>query len=122
MSAAAWNWPPELAELTNLSPWYLSKTFQSVYRETVQSAGVRTRLARACRLLVTTVLSISEISELCGFKNCCSFSRLFRVRFGMTASDYRRTAAGSSHNWKVGFETPSAQLAAGNGGRIAMPA
>ena len=113
---------PELAELTNLSPWYLSKTFHSVYRETVQSTGVRTRLARACHLLETTVLSISEISELCGFENCCSFSRLFRVRFGMTASDYRRTAAGSSHDWKVGFQNPSARLSAGNGGRIAMPA
>ena len=113
---------PELAELTNLSPWYLSKTFHTVYRETVQSAGVRTRLARACHLLETTTLSISEISELCGFESCCSFCRLFRARSGMTASDYRRTAADGQPERKADFGNPAIRVAAGGNRRNAGPA
>lgn len=82
----------ELAELTNQSIWHFSKTFRCLYDESPQEAAVRLRLELACRLLRESGMSISEVGAACGFENCCSFSRKFRARFRMTASQYRRMA------------------------------
>jgi len=83
----------ELAELTNFSSWYLSKTFQSLYEESPQSLSARLRLERAAMLLRDTDMMISEVAAASGFDNCCSFARAFRARFGVPASRYREAAA-----------------------------
>jgi len=82
----------ELAELTNFSSWYLSKTFQSLYEESPQSLSARLRLERAAMLLRDTDMMISEVAAASGFDNCCSFARAFRARFGTSATRYRETA------------------------------
>lgn len=79
----------ELAELTNFSSWYLSKTFQSLYEESPQSLSARLRLERAAMLLRETDMMIGEVASSSGFDNCCSFARAFRARFGTSASRYR---------------------------------
>ena len=79
----------ELAELTNFSSWYLSKTFQSLYEESPQSLSARLRLERAAMLLRDTDMMIGEVASASGFDNCCSFARAFRARFGTSASRYR---------------------------------
>ena len=86
----------ELAELTNFSSWYLSKTFQSLYEESPQSLSARLRLERAASLLRDTDMMIGEVASASGFDNCCSFARAFRARFGMSASHYREEGAGLS--------------------------
>jgi len=82
----------ELAELTNFSSWYLSKTFQSLYEESPQSLSARLRLERAAMLLRDTDMMIGEVAAASGFDNCCSFARAFRTRFGVPASRYRECA------------------------------
>ena len=79
----------ELAELTNFSSWYLSKTFQSLYEESPQSLSARLRLERAALLLRETDMMIGEVASCSGFDNCCSFARAFRARYGTSASRYR---------------------------------
>jgi len=79
----------ELAELTNFSSWYLSKTFQSLYEESPQSLSARLRLERAAMLLRDTDMMIGEVASASGFDNCCSFARAFRARFGASATQYR---------------------------------
>lgn len=79
----------ELAELTNFSSWYLSKTFQSLYQESPQSLSARLRLERAAMLLRETDMMIGEVASASGFDNCCSFARAFRARYGTSASRYR---------------------------------
>ena len=81
----------ELAELTNFSSWYLSKTFQSLYEESPQSLSARLRLERAALLLRETDMMIGEVASSSGFDNCCSFARAFRARFGTSASRYRES-------------------------------
>jgi AraC family transcriptional regulator len=81
----------ELAELTNFSSWYLSKTFQSLYEESPQSLSARLRLERAADLLRDTDMMIGEVAAASGFDNCCSFARAFRARFGQSASGFRQT-------------------------------
>ena len=82
----------ELAELTNFSSWYLSKTFQSLYEESPQSLSARLRLERAADLLRDTDMMIGEVAAASGFDNCCSFARAFRARFGTSASHFRVNA------------------------------
>lgn len=86
----------ELAELTNFSSWYLSKTFQSLYEESPQSLSARLRLERAADLLRDTDMMVGEVAAASGFDNCCSFARAFRARFGLTASRYREVGANLS--------------------------
>ncbi|MCL7715164.1 helix-turn-helix transcriptional regulator [Stenotrophomonas mori] len=83
----------ELAELTNFSSWYLSKTFHSLYQESPQSLSARLRLERAATLLRDTDMMIGEVAEASGFDNCCSFARAFRARFGQSATRYREASA-----------------------------
>lgn len=52
----------------------------------------RVRIRSAAELLISTDLSISEISRCCGYENPFYFSRVFRERMGMPPSEYRRTA------------------------------
>ncbi|MCC4619444.1 helix-turn-helix transcriptional regulator [Xanthomonas cassavae CFBP 4642] len=79
----------ELAQLTNFSGWYVSKTFQSLYEESPQALSARLRLERASDLLRDTSMMIGEVAAASGFDNCCSFARAFRARFGVSASRYR---------------------------------
>lgn len=79
----------ELAELTNFSSWYLSKTFQALYQESPQSLSARLRLERAAMLLRETDMMIGEVASASGFDNCCSFARAFRARYGTSASRFR---------------------------------
>lgn len=88
----------ELAELTNFSSWYLSKTFQSLYEESPQSLSARLRLERAALLLRETDMMIGEVASSSGFDNCCSFARAFRARFGTSASRYRESLLADSAN------------------------
>lgn len=83
----------ELAELTNFSSWYLSKTFQSLYEESPQALSARLRLERAADLLCDTDMMIGEVAAASGFDNCCSFARAFRARFGQSASRFREGRA-----------------------------
>lgn len=86
----------ELAELTNFSSWYLSKTFQSLYEESPQSLSARLRLERAADLLRDTDMMIGEVAAASGFDNCCSFARAFRAKYGQSASGFRETGAALS--------------------------
>lgn len=79
----------ELAELSNLSVWYFTKTFHALYGEGPQAAAARLRLQHATELLSDTRLSVGEIGAACGFMNNCSFSRAFRSRYGTPPSAFR---------------------------------
>lgn len=48
------------------------------------------RMSYAKQLLKTTDTDISEISEICGYKCCENFIRVFRNRFGITPLQYRK--------------------------------
>lgn len=80
---------PELAELSNVSVWYFTKTFHALYGEGPQAASARMRLRHAVKLLQQTRLSVSEVGAACGFENNCSFSRAFRAQFGVPPSLHR---------------------------------
>ena len=48
------------------------------------------RIAKACRLLEGTMLSVSEICYECGFNNKSNFNRIFLKSRGVTPTVYRK--------------------------------
>jgi len=79
----------ELAGRMSISESYLRARFRA---ETGMSLGQhlrRLRLQKAMSLLLQSELSISQISERCGFDSIFSFSRSFHRFSGMRATDYR---------------------------------
>nr|WP_269451740.1 AraC family transcriptional regulator [Tessaracoccus coleopterorum] len=52
----------------------------------------RLRIIRACHLLASTSMPISEICYLVGFGNLSNFNRQFRAETGTTPRRYRATA------------------------------
>ncbi|MEE4716339.1 AraC family transcriptional regulator [Pseudomonas alliivorans] len=51
------------------------------------------RVQRACRLLLQSDMSVSDICFEVGYANLSNFNRHFRVETGQTPSDYRRAMA-----------------------------
>ena len=106
----------ELAQRCNFSPWYFTKIFHALYGAGPQQFAAQLRLAHACRLLSATRLPVTEISAACGFDNPCSFSRAFRARYGMTASEHRlrhphaSTLCRDATPWNPALQMPWQQM------------
>ena len=69
-------------------------TFQRRWNEAMGITPARyalgLRLQEACRLLIETSDSISEVANACGFDDEFYFSRCFRREFGIPPRSYRK--------------------------------
>jgi AraC family transcriptional regulator len=77
------------ARMASYSPCHFIRAFSTVYGETPHAVLVEQRLGRAHRLVNESALAITEIARASGFENRCAFSRSFKRRFGITATDLR---------------------------------
>ena len=77
------------ARMASYSPCHFIRAFSTVYGETPHAVLVEQRLGRAHRLINESALAITEIARASGFENRCAFSRSFKRRFGITATDLR---------------------------------
>ena len=80
----------ELAELTGLTPNYLSTLFKRETGRTVSDFVADTRIDTAKNMLVHSDYTLSQISASLGFSSQSHFARVFRARTGETPSDWRR--------------------------------
>lgn len=80
----------ELMELTNMSASTLNRHFKSATGLSPIEFHIQRRIKQACRLLRSSNLSISEISEQTGFEDANYFSRQFRQVMGITPLQYRK--------------------------------
>ena len=81
----------KLARQAGLSPFYFIRAFRAAFSVTPHQYLRRRRLARACELLVTTPLPVTEVCDRVGFHSLGSFSALFRREIGETPKHYRAT-------------------------------
>ena len=84
----------ELAETLNISPSTLAKRFK---KETEMSIGAyldQILFNQACRLLLTTDLSVGQISDRLGFCDQFYFSRYFKRHQQGTPTGYRSRMKG----------------------------
>lgn len=85
---------PFLAEALERQFYLSYKRLAAVFKrdkgQSMQQFQTNVRMAQACHLLRSTLLSVGEIAARVGYADALYFSRLFHARQGMSPSEYRR--------------------------------
>jgi AraC family transcriptional regulator len=84
-----------VAESVGVHPSHLARMFRRHYQCTVGDYMRRLRLETAVEELIHSDKSLAEIALSAGFYDQSHFTHAFRLRFGLTPSDFR--AAGKAH-------------------------
>jgi len=79
-----------IADYIGITPQYLSNLFKTHETENLSHYITRIRVEEAKRLLVTTKLSITEISEAIGYANNASFTKMFKKNENVSPKTYRK--------------------------------
>lgn len=85
----------EAAQLMNRSKRRFRYQFTRHTGINFRTARVRAKLARAQSLLLTTDLSIPDISEQLGYSDRTKFERMFKRLYGATPTQYRLKVSSS---------------------------
>jgi len=83
----------KLADEYNVSLSYLSRVFKKHYGITFQQHLANTRIDRAKKLLISTSMTINDISEATGFNSRNTFIRMFKKLEGVTPTEFRTIIA-----------------------------
>ena len=90
---------PVVAEAFHVTPSHLSRLFKSVRGENFSSYVLDQKLTLAAQLLLQSPdMSIMQISESLGYYTPTYFTRLFKEKFGVTPSQYRRDVMDRTEN------------------------
>ena len=79
-----------LAEEFHLSGQYISQLFKSEIGVNFLAYLTNIRMEKAKKLLLTTSLSIAEVSAQAGYGDYRVFTKVFKKTEGITPSQYRR--------------------------------
>ncbi|WP_423188995.1 AraC family transcriptional regulator [Alkalibacterium sp. f15] len=79
-----------ISEKMALNPSYLSQLFKRTTGRTMNDYLIDYRLQKSREILDTTQESIQNISEMVGYSNPLSFTRIFKSKMKMTPSKYRK--------------------------------
>ena len=79
----------KLAGIALMSPFHLLRQFKKNYRVTPHQYLISRRLERARAALVNSDALLADICFMTGFRDTCSFSKLFRKKFGRSPQQYR---------------------------------
>ena len=82
-----------LSKNVNLSKSHLCHLFKRTMGATPSEYILKTRLAAAKGLLISTDLAVGEISDRCGFSSVSYFCQAFAAKHGTTAREYRKKYA-----------------------------
>ena len=80
----------KLSAECNISEVYFRKLFTKHFGISPKQFIIDIRVQTAKQLLAEGVLSVSAISEKCGFSNSYHFCRIFKQHTGKTPSEYRK--------------------------------
>lgn len=84
--------PDLIAEACGISKRYLHDLFKDMNGTVSQQIRDQRLVAARDRLQASRDLSISEVAYRFGFADQAQFSRLFKAKFGMTPSEFQRSA------------------------------
>jgi AraC-like DNA-binding protein len=85
----------EMAKISNMTEASFSRFIRKNTGSTFIDSLTDIRLGHACRMLIDTTHSISEISYQCGFSNISNFNRLFKRKKTCTPKEFRSSYSGS---------------------------
>lgn len=80
----------EIAKKLNISTSYLQHLYKHFFGVSVNQDIIRGRIEHACHLLNGTNLSVTEISQICGYENLEHFSRQFKKCKGISPNNYKK--------------------------------
>ncbi len=69
---------------------YLGRLFKKETGTTFSKYLNSVRLTKAEKLLLCTKEKVTSVSEACGYENATHFNRVFKKRYGLTPSEYRK--------------------------------
>lgn len=81
----------QIAEELDRSPVYISRIYKQQMMITIVDALQRTRIEKACQLLLETDWPVADIAMQTGFASTSYFHRMFKRALGVTPTDYRRS-------------------------------
>lgn len=79
-----------LAKLAGYSKSRFSHLFSEVTGTTFIAYQRSIRLQNACELLTSSVYSIKDIAQSCGFNDALYFCKIFKTQYGISPSEYRQ--------------------------------
>ena len=80
----------EIARSTYLSTTYVTKIFKEIINDTPINYLIQIRLEKAKELLREGKISIQDISKQIGYDDPYYFSKLFKKKYGLAPSEYRK--------------------------------
>jgi AraC family transcriptional regulator len=80
----------DLAQIACLSKFHFHRIFHSFTNESLYSFITRLRTEQAAALLWSQNQSITDIAVCCGFNDSATFSRAFKKRFRISASEWKK--------------------------------
>ena len=80
----------EICAEIHMSKYHFCRHFKSIMGITVMEYILKTRLAMAKSLLISKDITVSEISEDCGFSSISFFCRVFKQENGISPLKYRK--------------------------------
>ncbi|MCC9062557.1 AraC family transcriptional regulator [Flavobacterium piscisymbiosum] len=83
----------EIAEIANMTPTSFCRMFKLKTKKSFVEYLNEIRVSKACKFLLETDLSMSEIAYECGYKTASNFNKLFKKFMGMTPSEFKKSAA-----------------------------
>ena len=104
----------QLSDQFHLSVPYISRAFRKQTGRSLLDYIHELRINCAASLLVTTDLSVAEISSEVGFESFRTFSRVFKLLKGTTPSEYRRSVRLAMDNETI--QSKPAITSSGSGG------
>ncbi len=87
----------DIAAEIHVSKSECCRLFQSSYGCSIFTYLTDYRLQKSVLLLTDSLLSVLDISDMCGFNSTSYFIKRFREKVGMTPLQYRKKAAQSKH-------------------------
>lgn len=97
---------PHIATALGVSVRLLQRDYRAVTGRTVMDDLQSAKLEHVKDLLRTTTIPIDTIGPFCDFKSPSHLKTLFKARFGMTMSDYRKSAPPNSPRPANELNTP----------------
>ncbi len=86
-----------LEQALHLSRYYISHLFSHKLNIRFNDYVNSLRVSEACRLLRTTEMSVTDVSERVGFNTLRTFNRSFVKQMGQSPSEYRRRWSAASN-------------------------
>ena len=81
----------DLAGDLNLSNSYFQHLYKNYFGLSTISYVIYSRIEFSKQLLSSTNYTIREVSEILGYENDTQFMRQFKLKTGMTATEYKKT-------------------------------